>query len=70
MRSIMSNFESLSEEDASKYAGKWIAVIDRRVVIYGNSFKEVYNEVKKQFPNKRPLIGKFPESVPIVFSNI
>lgn len=70
MQNIMSNFESLSEEDASKYAGEWIAVIENRIVAHGRSFREVYEMTKKQFPNKRPLIGRLPESMPIVFSNI
>lgn len=66
----MSNFEALSEEDASKYAGEWIAVIDNVIVAHGKSFREVYERVKRQFPHERPLIGRLPESMPIVFSNI
>lgn len=70
MQNIISNFESISEEHASKYAGEWVAVIDNMVVAHGKSFREVYEKAKKQFPDKRPLIGKLPESMPIVFSNI
>ena len=62
----MDNFESLKAEQLSKYAGEWIAVIDKKIVAHGKSFREVYNYVKKQFPNERPLIGKLPDSVPVV----
>ncbi len=67
---ITSNFESLNEEDMDKFAGKWVAIIDNRVIISGNSFKEIYNFVKERYPGKRPLIGKIPEATPIILHSI
>lgn len=64
MQDIISNFESLNEEDISKYAGEWIAVVDSKIVVHSNSFKEVYSYAKNNFPKKRPLIGKLPDSIP------
>ncbi len=61
MQNIVSNFESLREEDFSEYAGEWIAVIKSKIVEHGNSFKEVYSKVKLKYPIERPLIGKVPE---------
>lgn len=60
---IISNFESLSEAEISQYSGKWIAVVDGKVVVNGNSFKEVYNFAKNNFPRKRALIGKLPKAL-------
>jgi hypothetical protein len=68
MQELISNFESLSEEEISKYAGEWIAIIDNKIVIHSKSLKEVYEFVKKNFPGKRPLIGKLPEAIPIILS--
>jgi len=68
MHNIISNFESLSEERVTKYAGEWVAVVDNIIVAHAKSFKEVYDIVKKQYPGKRPLIGKLPESLPVVLS--
>lgn len=51
---IISNFESLSEIEISQYSGKLIAVVDGKVVANGNSFKEVYNFAKNNFPKKEP----------------
>jgi len=62
MPSIISNFESLEEEDISRYSGEWIAVIDSKVVAHGKSFKEVYSFVKQNYPGKRALIGKLPDA--------
>ena len=68
MQDIISNFESLSGEEISKYAGEWIAVLDNKIVIHNKSFKEVHEFIKKNYPNERPLIGKLPEAIPTVFS--
>ncbi len=62
MSSIISNFESLEEEDISRYSGEWIAIVDSKVVAHGKSFKEVSSFVKQNYPGKRPLIGKLPEA--------
>lgn len=68
MQNIISNFESISEEDATQNAGKWIAVIDNKIVAYGESFKEVYDKTKNNYPKERPLIGRIPEAIPLVLS--
>ncbi len=68
MQDIISNFESLSEEESSKYAGEWIAIISNKIVVHSKSFKEVYEFIRKNYPNEKPLIGKLPESNPIVLS--
>ena len=62
------NFESLSGEIMTEYAGKWIAVVNGKVVAYGKSFKEVYKSAKDNFPLSKPLFGRVPDKVPIVFS--
>ena len=68
MQQIISNFESLSEEDISKYAGQWIAVIDGKIVFNSKSFKKLYSFLKENHPNKKPLIGKLPEAIPTILS--
>lgn len=68
MNEIISNFESLTEEDMSKYSGEWIAVVDSKLVAHGKSFKEVFDYTKINFPKKRPLIGKLPDSIPTILN--
>ncbi|MBT4135948.1 succinyl-CoA synthetase subunit alpha [archaeon] len=67
LQQINSNFESLSEEDLMKYSGKWIAIIDNSVVLENKSFGELMEGVKKNYPNKKPLIGKIPETDLLIF---
>ena len=62
MKDIISDFDSLSEEKFTEYAGKWIAVIEGKIIVHGSSFKEVYEIVSKKYPEKKPLIGKLPEA--------
>ena len=64
----ISNFESLSKEDMTKHAGKWIAVVDGKVVISSDSFKKVNSFTKEKYPNKKALFGKLPDSQYCVFS--
>ncbi len=68
MQDIISNFESLSVEETSKYAGEWVAIVSNKIVVHSKSFKEVYDFVRKNYANEKPLIGKLPESNPVVFS--
>lgn len=56
-------FECLmSMPDLGKYAGKWIAVVDGKVVSKGHAGKEVFKEAKQKYPDKTPLIMKVPSS--------
>lgn len=68
MQDIISNFESLSEEMISKFAGQWIAVINSQVVAHSRSFAEVHKIAKEKYPTERPLISKLPEAIPLVLS--
>jgi len=70
MNTGVSNFESLEEKDVTKYAGRWVAVVNGKVISSGDSFIFVYNESKKKYPGVRPLIGKLPEAIPIVLSSV
>ncbi len=65
---LIDNFEGLSEEEMSEYAGEWIAIVDGRVVAHGNSFKDVYEYAKNNYPKNKALIGKLPDAMPTILS--
>lgn len=50
----------LSMHDLGRYVGKWIAVVDGKVVSTADSGKEVLKESKEKFPEGTPLILKVP----------
>ena len=55
------DYEFYINADLSEYAGKWIAIVDGRVVASGDRADKVINEVKRNFPGKKFLITKVPE---------
>ena len=56
------NYEFYINADLSEYAGKWIAIVDGKVVEWGDRADKVYNEAKRKYPNKTIAIDKVPEN--------
>ena len=55
------NYEFYINADLSEYAGKWIAIVDGKVVASGDRADEVIDKVRREYPNKKFLISKVPE---------
>ena len=68
MQKIIDNFESLSEEVMTKYAGQWIAIVNGKVIANGKSFKEVHKKVQSSYSNEKPLYGWVPDAIPSIFN--
>jgi hypothetical protein len=47
--------------DLSKYIGKYIAIVDNRVVTSGENAKEVWKTAKEKYPDKIPSLAKVPK---------
>lgn len=60
---LMDNFDYFVKEDLSSFVGKWIAILDNKVVASGNSFKEVAELVDEKFKGKKPLLARVPEKI-------
>lgn len=54
------NYEFYINADLREYAGKWIAIVDGKVVASGDRADEVYNRAKRKYPNKIIAINKVP----------
>lgn len=63
----MDNYEFFLKTDLSGYIGKWVAIVDQKVVASGKSFKKVYEEARKLHPNKTPFLSCVPEDVAMIF---
>lgn len=50
----------LSMPDLGKYVGKWIAIVDDKIVSTGTAGKEVLKEARSKYPDRTPLIMKVP----------
>ena len=50
-----------SKANLSKYIGKYIAIVDNRVVSSGENAKEVWKTAKEKYPDKTPSLAKVPK---------
>lgn len=61
-----SNYEWFMEKDLHMHAGKWLAIIDKKIVASGKDVNNVIDEAKKKYPNKKPLITKVKDKISIL----
>ena len=50
----------LESEDFTQYQGKWVAILDKKVIASGKTMSEVYDEVSKTDLVRTPLFQKIP----------
>lgn len=60
MAGIKENFDFFIDEDMHKFSGKWIAILNKKVVASGENLKEMLREVKEKYPKQEPLIVRAP----------
>lgn len=60
------NYEWFLKSDFQEYSGKWLAIIDKKVVAAGGNVDEIINQTKKKYPNKKPFITKVRDKISIL----
>ncbi|MBI2143425.1 succinyl-CoA synthetase subunit alpha [Candidatus Woesearchaeota archaeon] len=60
------NYEWFLQNDLKEHAGKWLAIIDKKVVASGTDVSKLIQDVKKGYPNKKPLITKVQDKLSIL----
>lgn len=63
---IMENHQTFLETDLSEFEGRWVAIVDKKIVATGKVFKEVAEKVRRDFPKETPLIAKAPSRKPLI----
>ena len=53
------------EANLHTYAGKWVAIIDKKVVASDKDLQAVVAESKKQYPKQKPLLTKINNKLSI-----
>ena len=56
--------------ELAKHIGKWIAIIDNKIVAVRDSGKEVFDEVERLYPDKEPFIMKVPKNENMLLSGM
>ncbi len=62
-------FEFYVKADLSKYEGKYIAIVDDKVVASGDNAKDVWNEAKKK-TGRIPTLAKVPKEDSKIFRRV
>jgi hypothetical protein len=60
------NYEWFLEHDLSNYAGRWVAIIDKKVVASEKDVDKLLGDVKRIFPGKKPLVTKVRDKLSIL----
>ncbi|EKD61994.1 MAG: hypothetical protein ACD_52C00325G0005 [uncultured bacterium] len=55
-----SDYEWFLKADLSQYKGKYVAIVDRKIVSSGKNAKSVYLKALKRLPKTRPTLAKIP----------
>lgn len=61
------NYQFFMKENMDKFIGEWVAICDNKIISHGESVKELFSEVKKKCPNKRPLLTRIPNKETMIF---
>ena len=54
------NYEFYINADLSEYPGKWIAIVDGKVVASGDRADVVVREAEEKYPDKEITLAKVP----------
>ena len=57
---LSKNYEWYIKADTQRYAGKWIAIVDQKIVASGDDAEKVYREAKTRCPEEKPSVAKVP----------
>ncbi len=60
------NYEWFLKKDFSDYSGKWLAIIDKKVVASGEDANKVITKAREEYPHKRPFITKVRDKLSIL----
>lgn len=51
----------MSVQNLEPYRGKWIAILDNKVIAEGMDLKKVYEEAMQKSKGRTPLFNRVPE---------
>lgn len=57
----MSNYTWYLENDLKKYAGKWIAIFEEKVIAANNDFKQLTKDITKKAKLSDVFFARIPE---------
>jgi len=55
------------EVQLDQLRGKWVVILDERIVVSGDNVKELIEEAKKKHPNKKLVLARVPEEGTLIY---
>ena len=66
MKKTSIEFDFFVHTPLTKYKGKYVALLGKKVVAFGASAKDVWEKARKKHPQKLPTIAKIPKEEVLV----
>ena len=61
-----SNYEWFLQNNFKEYSGKWLAILNKKVVDNDDNVTNLILRTKKRYPNEKPLITKVKNHLSIL----
>jgi hypothetical protein len=63
MASVVTEHEWLVDhhEEAEKHSGRWIAILDGKIIADGKGFEQAYKKAEAKHPDTTPLVVYIPK---------
>ncbi len=58
--SVIENFNFFQKQDLGVYAGKWVIIVNKKIVDSGDNLKCLMEDVKNKYPNDEPFVVRAP----------
>lgn len=58
--SVMENFDFFREQDLREFAGKWVIIVNKKIVDSGDNLKQLMENTKNKYPNDEPFVVRAP----------
>lgn len=55
------NYEWYIKADTGEYDGKWVAIVNQKIVVSGDDAEKVYREAERKHPKVKISIAKVPD---------
>ena len=52
---------------SSEIKGKWVVLLDERVIASGDDIKEIIKEAQDKYPNEKFILAKVPEKGAMIY---
>ena len=62
------DLEWFAKADLTKYSGRYVVIVNKKVVASGANAKKVWEEAKKKYPKKVSYLAKIPQDETFVLS--